>query len=544
MMAKQQETEEEWVGGVVSMPVYVNEEGEPYRPDAIFWLGAEGMILSFMLVKPGELRGRVCESLRRAIEHPMFGDPHAPARVRVASSELVEALRAENSEIEPEIEIVRAPTPEFDEVSGQLREMLAREADDDESCYLSHLDPDAVASFFRAAAGFFRARPWDLVPCDECVISVTSESLGLDGAVVSLIGQLGQSLGMLLFASLDEFELYRAAADAFERGEDAALPFTLALSFETAAELPPPLYGEIIEYQWESAAADVYPQLIALDEEMIPRPPTAGEITRAEALALALPQVLSEPAFRAVWSNGEPVTRTLSVTTHAGAIELTLRVPAEPMRPPLRPPGDLLADLVELARDSDEIDPEARARLEDELLFRFSSSPEARSLCCVGQCGLVMDFAASYIGATIATLQPTELSEVVFDILPREAILDPSDAELVIEQNRALYRFLKREFDLEQADACLRVLDGDATERLEEALSDSRNFDRTKAFVMAGREAGYDMSTEEGVDAWALATIGSLPPPASDESPASKRAKARTKKRKRKAARKARKKNR
>lgn len=36
MAARKKRTEIEWVGGIVSMPMYVTGEGEPYRPEALF----------------------------------------------------------------------------------------------------------------------------------------------------------------------------------------------------------------------------------------------------------------------------------------------------------------------------------------------------------------------------------------------------------------------------------------------------------------------------------------------------------------------------
>jgi hypothetical protein len=57
-----------------------------------------------------------------------------------------------------------------------------------------------------------------------------------------------------------------------------------------------------------------------MDEDLIARPPTAAEVTLAEALSRAL----------ASWKNDAPITRTLRVATHAG--ELSLRVRTTPTR--------------------------------------------------------------------------------------------------------------------------------------------------------------------------------------------------------------------
>src|SRR5205814_367476 len=125
---------------------------------------------------------------------------------------------------------------------------------------------------------------------------------------------------------------------------------------------------------------------------------------------------------------------------------------------------------------------------------------------------------------------------------------DASKASWIINENRAFFAFLKRELGLEQADACLRVLGRDAVKRLEDALSDRRNFGMAKSVVLAGREAGFDVETKAGVEAWMREVQGKPLPrgilpvgfPVPRAAPAMKRAK----KNQRKAARNARKKNR
>ena len=132
MAARKNRTEIEWVGGIVAMPAYVTGEGEPYRPETLFWMGAEGAVLGHTVGKPGELLELASESLRGTIAQPMWGRPHAPDRVRVASPELASALRAGQSEIE----VVCAPTPEIDAVFAAMRERMSDDAETEQS-YLS-----------------------------------------------------------------------------------------------------------------------------------------------------------------------------------------------------------------------------------------------------------------------------------------------------------------------------------------------------------------------------------------------------------------------
>lgn len=500
----------EWVGGTVSMPAYVTGEGEPYRPAALVWMIPDGAILGSAVARPSDLLGLAAENLQNTMEQPIYGHAHAPTRVRVASPELAEVLRAGH----PTVEIVCAPTPELDEMFALMREKMSEEAATKPSYLSPDIAPEAIASFFRAAAGLFRAKPWKTVPSDQSLFAVTIEKLGLQNAAMSVIGQMGQSLGLVLFSGLADFEAYLAAADAIEHGEEPELPPSFALNFERGAELAPELRKEIADHHWEVAARNAYPWLVAVDEQLVARPPTAKEVTMAEAIALAVTNVLSEQkALRAAWHGGEPVSRTLSVRTHEGDIEVTLRTPYERESEEFRPRDDVLAHLSELARTGGEIDPDARAPLEDELVRRFAASPEARGLSEIQAYRLVMEFAAAYFGATIATLRPSELREIIFQVIPRKVSIGAPEARWIIEENRAFYTFLKREFGLKRADACLRVLGGDAIGKLEAALSERNNFGLAKSLVMAGREAGFDMDTPEGIEAWMQAVQGMPLPP-------------------------------
>jgi hypothetical protein len=546
MAAKKKRTGVEWVGGLVAMPGYVTGEGEPYRPEALFWMGSEGAVLGHAVGKPGELFGLASQSLQSTIERPMFGRPHAPQRVRVALPELADALRAGY----PALDVVCARTPEIDAVVAGMLEQMGQSAEIEKSYLSPAVGPQAVGAFFRAAAGLFRARPWEYVPTDQSLFSVTIEKLGVRDAAMSVIGQLGDSLGLILFSSIDDFEAYLEAADAIEHGEEPTMPPHFALNFSRDSELAPALRSEIAEHHWEVASAEAYPRLVAVDEDVIGRPATADEMRIAEAIALALPKLLpQERALLRAWNGAEPVAVTLPVATHAGNIEVTFRVPYGQDSAQFTPSHDLLAELHQLALDEDEIDSEARRPLEDELLRRFLASPEGKGLEALQSCNFVMDFAADYFGATIATLSPSELAEIVFEIFPHKLSVEPSFAARIVEENRALYAFLKREFGLRQAEACLRVLGGDAVKKLETALADPDKFGMAKSLFMKGREAGFDMDSREGIEAWMrLMCSQPLPPslgvPSFGQPRATNPLQARAKKTQRKAARNARKKNR
>lgn len=528
----------EWVGGLVSMPTYVGGEGPPYRPEGLLWINAEGAVLGCKMGKPGAQLGIASDDLQATIEREMSVAGHKPTRIRVDSPELAAVLRAGHAGLE----VVCAPTPELEEVLEALCESLEEEA---ARSFLSpEIGPDAMGAFFRATAALFRVQPWKIVPGDQDLIFVTVEELGIHDAVISVVGQMEQSLGFVLFSSFEDFAAYLDAADALEYGEEAEMPPHFALTFDPGERLGAPLCEEVRQHGWEVAGANAYPGLLVIEEELIVRPPTAEELNRFEAISLALAELFAEEkGLVAAWNGGEPVEREVTVRAHAGPLAVKLRAASARVARRDRPPPDVMAELLELGRDGDEIPEEMRLELEEDLLRLFADSPEAKALTGVQACHLIMEYAANYCGATIATLRAPDLRELVFEIIPRKVFMEPAEARAVIDQLRAFYAFLKRETGLKQADACLRVLAGDAVERLEAALADPRHFGMAKSLLMQGRDAGFDVNTEEGLNAW-MQTVQDRPFPLGGPLPASVRAQVpaeRDKKKRRKDARKARK---
>lgn len=320
MAAKKKRKGVEWVGGLVRLPAFVTDEGEPFQPEALVWLDADGMVVGQAMGRPGDMIGQACQSLRDATTRPMYGRPRVPARVRVASRALADVLESGQKQID----VICAPTPELDEVIATMTEFLR--APDERSYLSSGLEPEAVAAFFEAAAGLYRAAPWDKVPSDECLLSVTIEKLGVKDAVISIIGQMGESFGLLMFPGLEQFEAFVDAADAVARGELPSMPPHFAINFERREDLGENLLEEIAEHQWEVADARAYPWLVAIEEHLQERPLSARDLALAEALALALPPVIADTrALRDAWEGGDQFSRTLVVATHAGDLAVTFR---------------------------------------------------------------------------------------------------------------------------------------------------------------------------------------------------------------------------
>lgn len=528
------------------MPRYVTGEGEPYRPEMLVWFIPNGPVLGYEVGRPGELLHRAVDTFRATTLAPMHGAPHTPARVRVASQALAKVLRASLS---PGVEITVTPTPELD----ALVDTMFDDMDDADALVPGYLAPGidaaSVAAFFRATAGLYRAAPWKAVASDEDLISLTIESLNVRDAVLSIIGQAGQSLGVVMFSSLDDFEQFLDAAEALEHGEPPDMVARLSLNFERGARLHPAQRKEAAAHGWEVANASAFPSLVAIDEDNVARPPTAAELVLFEAIALALPKLLRDTPLARAFAGGQSVSHSVRVVTHAGELEVTMRALCGQVTDRGSLPQDPLAALAQLERAEDGVDDDLRMEIDDELMQRFVASPEASSLDDASTARFTLDYAASHLGATLASLRAPQLREIIFEIIPRKMMIEPSEARDIIEANRAFFTFLGRELGFSQAQACLGVLGGDAVRKLEAALSDPRNFGMAKSMMMEGRARGFDIDTQAGIEAW-MRELDRKPLPLAlpqlSAAPHSPRAtgEARAKKNRRKAERKARKKNR
>lgn len=528
----------EWIGGIVEMPAYVTDEGEAYRPEVLVWMNADGVLVGTTMGKPGELISAASEDLQEALASPESGRP--PTRIRVASPELATALRAGH----PKVDVVVAATPELDDVATSMRQYLDAH-DDGEDAEQSYLagghTAEAMDSFFHAAAALYRAKPWKVVPDDECLLSVSVDALGVRGAVVSVIGQMAESFGFIVFESIADFDRYIRAVDAAQRGEEPNLPRHFSVNFDRGAELSASMRKEVAQHQWEVAAADAYPWILAVERDRVPRPPTAKELALAECICLALPEVLRDKKkLMDAWDKGEPYEKTVGVKAHAGLVHVAVRAPHE---------DDVVGDEV-----LDELEEKGRA-LNETLAGRFGESPEGSAFGSKGHASMLMELAHGFFGpVSIMTLGAAQLRELLFEIVPAKVFMEPDEAPAVITELRAFFTFLKREHGRPSASECLRVLGPDAPEKLRAALSDSSKFGTMKSVIAAGRDAGFDMSTKEGLEGW-MRKLEEMPLPPSmlpesfglapSDGPAyTPRATQRAKKDKRKAARKARKKNR
>lgn len=277
--------------------------------------------------------------------------------------------------------------------------------------------------------------------------------------------------------------------------EDEPVPPHISLELERGADVEPSRRKEIAKHGWTVAGPAAYPVISVFDEDGLPRPPSARELAVMEALAQAL-VTLSETkpdVLRAI-ADGDAFDTTIDVETSRGAVTVELRALTDAERE-----DATFADLEEPDEAGAE---EARAAAE-EILQRFRKSPEGARLAEHHDWpGLLMEHARAFFGVTVQELTASVVEDIVFASFPQKVSCPPEVAGSIVDELRAFFAFLEREQLCPEAAACARLFGKDAEKKLRDGLSDPRSFGMAKTMIMAGLEAGYDLSTEEGMAAW------------------------------------------
>ena len=142
----------------------------------------------------------------------------------------------------------------------------------------------------------------------------------------------------------------------------------------------------------------------------------------------------------------------------------------------------------------------------NELIEAFAASPEGEAVAerygGVGWADSFLYYGFNYLGSAPPKMSRRDVKKVLFDLFPRKVSTTADTAEEIIAEVRAFWEFLQREYGLTNATGILQDLGDGAARRLARELDDPRNFGMAKSFVMAGHQAGFDMTTREGIDAF------------------------------------------
>jgi hypothetical protein len=156
-----------------------------------------------------------------------------------------------------------------------------------------------------------------------------------------------------------------------------------------------------------------------------------------------------------------------------------------------------------------ELDEKGKEEYSKALLALFEASPEglmiAKKYGSLRWAFAMLDMNFNYIQDNLPDIDSDDFCEILFDLLPEKESVSADAATAIIEELRAFWSFLAREFKLSNADDILAELNQDAEEELHDLLDDPDNFGIEKSLMAMAQTAGFDMSTQEGVNAFMTA---------------------------------------
>ena len=116
--------------------------------------------------------------------------------------------------------------------------------------------------------------------------------------------------------------------------------------------------------------------------------------------------------------------------------------------------------------------------------------------------GITPRIASAGVQEALKVLEGRWKLTILFELFPRKVSASGDEAPEIIRELQAFWQFLQREYRLENAAACLSVLDDRAARELQRKMSDPATFGIAKSFVMMGMQRGFDLSSEEGINEW------------------------------------------
>ncbi len=142
----------------------------------------------------------------------------------------------------------------------------------------------------------------------------------------------------------------------------------------------------------------------------------------------------------------------------------------------------------------------------DSLLADFVESSEGQTLSTqiegIGYwIGSFIRYGFLYEGYTLPTLDTEEVQEIMEELLPRKvSLLEPKDADEGLLELASFWTYLQREHELSNAESILAYLRSLPVETFREYMFDPARAGMAKSFFMSGSSAGFDMSTQDGID--------------------------------------------
>jgi hypothetical protein len=302
---------EVWQADVRRVPTWITDEGEPYRP----WMAAvinrtDDLVLAHLMTPERPPAEWLWEAVVQAMRRPVIGEPHRPGAIEVGSTEHGEALLPKLDRAGVEC-VVLARLEELDSALESLAQYSTGQGAPPSLLDGPGMKPSQVASFYAAAAEFYRRKPWQQVPSDT-IIKVECDKFQSGPWYTVVMGQSGVEQGLAIYEDLTALQAM-IVGDASEEENTRGMS-ALSMMFSEVFDISFRDLDAAEKHGWTVAGPEAYPLVIRVNPGLAIRPPLVWELELLEGCLRTIPEFLTEKAA------------TCSKTVLVTSGELTLRL--------------------------------------------------------------------------------------------------------------------------------------------------------------------------------------------------------------------------
>jgi hypothetical protein len=271
------------------------------------------LVLAHEIIEEPPSTDLLWDVLAKAMRKPVVGEPHRPTELQVRPDERWDDLKPHLDEIG----ITVVPTEELDQLDAMFRDMARHIAGDAPPGLLEMpgIKPEQVASFYRAAAGFYRRAPWRKLGY-ETAIKVECDRFESGPWYAVVMGQSGLTFGVALYDDLKTLEKLWAGEMSDEQSSRETVALTVTFDDETG--IPVTDLDASRRFGWEVAGPEAYPSIFRKERGLSMRPPLAWELELMEGCLRAI------SAFAARHRPDDMSRHKMTVPVASGDLSLTL----------------------------------------------------------------------------------------------------------------------------------------------------------------------------------------------------------------------------
>jgi hypothetical protein len=479
-------TTTDWALGQRPAPFIVEQPG-PYRPDLLLLMDAGAdQVVAIEVAEPGRTPADVAAWAAGRLPRGV--------QVRVEEPGLAEALR---SRVAEGIAVHDASTPEIDEALDSLEQYTNRSPREsgNEPSWSDDAASEAKAGFYAAAARFERSRPWEQAT-DGHVLSVDVAALGWKDGCAAVLGNLGETFGLLLLQSVADYETFVRVADlsvhARRRSTGGGVRL-LSVNFDRPRDLPGgrKLAKEARAHGFVTGPSGRVPYILNTGLGAAPTPPTTDDYRLATACLEAVRRFVEKNADLFSGPPRNRVVQTSTVVMPGGEVEVRVAAPPrdlpwawgveEPIEGLRRRDREQILDAFHGARLKEGVAPEEadadRWAAEEMLEYR------------------------ARVGASLADCTPEAVEAFLLDYYPSHGLDTGDELQATPARLDAFLGWLgaSGRADSRRVDAARRRL-GECRQRFLKEAGDPRRFGPAKTVAHAMREAGVDPTDTPAVE--------------------------------------------